>query len=669
MKKVLSVILAICVFAGAFTCIGLSTQAANYCGIEKTAGSLVTGDTFYFGMYPQSLVSDGTLISCLNAVECEMKTYGYIQNSNAGTHNREVIDMTYADIAYNGEAYRKVTINQYRPDYTLSSSNKNDSYQDEQGYTVGNTYYFKWEPIVWQVLAKETGGLYAISDIILDSQAYHDYLEDITWSNSSLRQWLNDRFYRTAFSYGEMEKINESSIFNERSPYNSSVIGEGYSTDLVWVISYSESLNSDYGFSNSGDNDPKRMAHGSDYAKCQGLNVSESGSYAGNSYWWLRTLANDYRSSCVVRDSGYSNHYNNNPNACRGVRPALKINAEAVLSVPDSALERIRNGFACKHRMVEMKNAIDATCTEQGYTRYYCYNCSDYYYDDYTDPLGHIGGTATCHSKAICTRCHEEYGEIDPANHDGETEVRDAIAATCTVAGYTGDTYCLGCGTKIATGESIPALGHSFTNYISNKDATCTADGTKTAKCDHCDATDTVTDTDSKLGHNYVGVVTNSTCTEQGYTTHTCSRCKDSYVDTYVDALGHTVTEWEYGDSTHWHICTACGEKLDEAEHTASDWIIDREASMQITGEKHKECTICGKILETEIIPKLYTPGDINGDGSVNNKDLTRLFQYLSDWDVEVNEAALDINGDGKVNNKDLTRLFQYLSDWDVEIF
>ena len=64
-----------------------------------------------------------------------------------------------------------------------------------------------------------------------------------------------------------------------------------------------------------------------------------------------------------------------------------------------------------------------------------------------------------------------------------------------------------------------------------------------------------------------------------------------------------------------------------------------------------------------------YIPGDINGDGSVNNKDLTRLFQYLSDWDVEVNEAALDVNGDGSKNNKDLTRLFQYLSDWDVEIF
>ena len=70
---------------------------------------------------------------------------------------------------------------------------------------------------------------------------------------------------------------------------------------------------------------------------------------------------------------------------------------------------------------------------------------------------------------------------------------------------------------------------------------------------------------------------------------------------------------------------------------------------------------------ETAVIH--YLPGDINGDEVCNNKDLTRLFQYLSDWPVEVNEATLDVNGDGKINNKDLTRLFQYLSDWDVEIF
>jgi hypothetical protein len=64
-----------------------------------------------------------------------------------------------------------------------------------------------------------------------------------------------------------------------------------------------------------------------------------------------------------------------------------------------------------------------------------------------------------------------------------------------------------------------------------------------------------------------------------------------------------------------------------------------------------------------------HIPGDVNGDGKVNNKDLSLLFQYLSGWDVKVEESALDVNGDGKVNNKDLSLLFQYLSGWVVEIF
>lgn len=63
-----------------------------------------------------------------------------------------------------------------------------------------------------------------------------------------------------------------------------------------------------------------------------------------------------------------------------------------------------------------------------------------------------------------------------------------------------------------------------------------------------------------------------------------------------------------------------------------------------------------------------YVPGDINGDGELNNKDVTRLMQYFAGWDVEVNEAALDVNGDGSLNNKDASRLMQYLAGWNVDI-
>ena len=60
--------------------------------------------------------------------------------------------------------------------------------------------------------------------------------------------------------------------------------------------------------------------------------------------------------------------------------------------------------------------------------------------------------------------------------------------------------------------EERVAPGHSFTNYVSDGNATCTEDGTKTAKCDRCDVTDTVADEGSALGHNFVA----GTCTVCG---------------------------------------------------------------------------------------------------------------------------------------------------------
>lgn len=60
--------------------------------------------------------------------------------------------------------------------------------------------------------------------------------------------------------------------------------------------------------------------------------------------------------------------------------------------------------------------------------------------------------------------------------------------------------------------------------------------------------------------------------------------------------------------------------------------------------------------------------GDVNGDGSVNNKDLGLLQRHIAGWDVEIDVSAADMNGDGNINNKDLGLLQRYISGWEVEL-
>lgn len=75
--------------------------------------------------------------------------------------------------------------------------------------------------------------------------------------------------------------------------------------------------------------------------------------------------------------------------------------------------------------------------------------------------------------------------------------------------------------------------GHSFTNYVSNKDAKCTVDGTETAKCDHCDATDKRTAVGSALGHDWKA----ATCTSP----KTCKTCKTKE----GGVLDHEMGDWK----------------------------------------------------------------------------------------------------------------------------
>ena len=206
-------------------------------------------------------------------------------------------------------------------------------------------------------------------------------------------------------------------------------------------------------------------------------------------------------------------------------------------------------------------------------------------------------------------------------------------------------TYKLTCG----------CTSHTYGSAVITKQPTCTSEGTKTKTCTQCGAT--VTETIAKLSHSYTTTVVAPTCTTNGYTLHKCSVCGTSYKDSTTKATGHS-----YGNSvvtkqptctsegTAIKTCTKCNatvtEKLPAKGHTAvtdkgypatcttagktdgshcsvcntvikvqtvinatghksSGWIVDKTASIGVKGSKHKECTVCKKVLETAEIPAL----------------------------------------------------------------
>ena len=140
----------------------------------------------------------------------------------------------------------------------------------------------------------------------------------------------------------------------------------------------------------------------------------------------------------------------------------------------------------------EVKGRIDATCTSDGYTGdVYCKDCGELIVSgSMAAALGHQwdagieSKAATCRETGLkrytCVRCgatREETIQKNPANHDGGTEVKGQLDAACTSDGYTGDTYCKGCGELIGKGDAIPALGHSWRDATYTTPKTCTRCG------------------------------------------------------------------------------------------------------------------------------------------------------------------------------------------------
>ena len=278
----------------------------------------------------------------------------------------------------------------------------------------------------------------------------------------------------------------------------------------------------------------------------------------------------------------------------------------------------------------EVRGKKDATCTAAGYTGdTYCKGCDAKLATGKAIPAtGHTGGTATCKDSAVCKVCHKPYGEKDAANHVGGTEVRGKKDATCTAAGYTGDTYCKGCDAKLATGKAIPATGHTGgtatckdlaacevchkpygekdssnhaggTEVRGKKDATCTAAGyTGDTYCKGCDAKLATGKAIPATGH------TGGTAT--CYWKATCEVCGETYGGLATrNHIAGCEPEWIVTETDHEQKYSRCGRiAVLKGEHTFGDWTVTQEAAPGEAGEQERVCTVCG-YAETEEIAAL----------------------------------------------------------------
>ncbi|MBQ2971570.1 MAG: hypothetical protein IJE16_03350 [Ruminococcus sp.] len=214
------------------------------------------------------------------------------------------------------------------------------------------------------------------------------------------------------------------------------------------------------------------------------------------------------------------------------------------------------------------------TCEEQGYTTYTCTSCGDTKVDDYVDALGHTEAVDAavepdCENTGLtegkhCSVCDKVLVAQEVIDALGHTEVVDAaVEPDCTNTGLTEGKHCSVCDKVLVAQEVVDAKGHT-----PGDDADCT-----TAQvCTVCDA-----ELKPMLGHDYKAVVTPVTCTENGYTTYTCTRCGDSYIDDVVPHVGHKTVVDEAVDPdcentglTQGMHCSECGEVLVAQEVVAA---------------------------------------------------------------------------------------------------
>ncbi len=255
---------------------------------------------------------------------------------------------------------------------------------------------------------------------------------------------------------------------------------------------------------------------------------------------------------------------------------------------------------------------------------------------------------------------------LEPCKHSFSNYISDGNA-TCTENGTKTAECDYGCGETNTIEDEDTQLEHSFTEYISNENATCTQNGTKTAECDYgCGETSTVEDEGTQLEHSFTEytIDKNPTCTEAGTKTSSCDYGCGAIDKITVSALGHDLID---------DVCQRCGKSLLNKIVLVEDSkleIVQKDDILSIlNGIKIDSLVseIKSNIKNSENVQILNNEGKVLEDAEVVGTGFKA--QYIHNGEV-TDEVTLvvkgDVDCDTQITTKDVAITRRHVANWEV---